>query len=87
MLQVSRREGGATVLTAHHHSAELFDPGHCRSCARQAGLLDHYDHVQREESRLRQTTMWARRAYRYANWALWASVIAVLVAVVDLLTG
>jgi hypothetical protein len=34
------------VLTAHHHPVEVFDPGHCRSCARQAGLLDHYDRVQ-----------------------------------------
>jgi len=74
------------VLTAHHHPAELFDPGHCRSCARQAGLLDHYDRVQQEESRLRQTGVWARRAYRYASWALGASVVAVLLAVADLLT-
>jgi hypothetical protein len=75
------------VLTAHDHPAELFDPGHCRSCARHAGLLDHYDRVQREEARLCQNMVWAHRAYRYASWALWASVAAVVLVVANLFTG
>jgi hypothetical protein len=48
----------------------VFDAGHCRTCARQAGLLDHYHHVQKEEARLRQASAYARAAHRYALWAL-----------------
>jgi hypothetical protein len=58
------------MLTQHQHKPEEFDPGHCRACARQAGLLDHYDRVQREEARLRQTRMWASMARRSALWAV-----------------
>ncbi len=39
--------GRTTILTRHHHKPGLFDPGHCRACARQAGLLDHHWRVQR----------------------------------------
>jgi hypothetical protein len=39
----------------HLHPPGVFDAGHCRSCARQAGLLDHYNRVQAEEARLRRT--------------------------------
>src|SRR5215216_7082951 len=58
------------------------DPGHCPTCARQAGLLDHYDRVQRDETRLRQTRAWAWAARRYAIWALCSSGGSILLAVV-----
>jgi hypothetical protein len=50
------------MLIQHQHKPEEFDPGHCRTCAREAGLLDHHDRVQREETRLRQTRIWAYAA-------------------------
>ena len=50
------------MLTQHHHEPGLFDAGHCRACADQAGLLDHYRRVQREEARLRVTQEWASTA-------------------------
>jgi hypothetical protein len=31
------------MLMQHQHEPEEFDPGHCPTCAGQAGLLDHYD--------------------------------------------
>jgi hypothetical protein len=71
----------------HLHPPGEFDAGHCRACARQAGLLDHYHHVQEEEARLRQTLAYARAARRYALWALGSSGVGVLLAVFDLLTG
>jgi hypothetical protein len=37
------------MLTQHNHAPGAFDASHCRACARQAGLLDHYDRVQWEE--------------------------------------
>jgi hypothetical protein len=55
------------MLSQHQHKPEEFDPGHCPTCARQAGLLDHYDRVQREETRLRQTRAWAYAAHRCAD--------------------
>jgi hypothetical protein len=76
----------AAMLIQHQHKPEEFDPGHCRTCARQAGLLDHYDRVQREETRLRQTRAWARTARRYAIWALGSSGGSILLAAVALLT-
>ena len=39
----------------HLHPPGVFDAGHCRTCARQAGLLDHYNRVQAEEAHLRRT--------------------------------
>jgi hypothetical protein len=30
------------MLTEHRHRPGVFDPGHCRTCAQQADLLDHY---------------------------------------------
>jgi hypothetical protein len=74
------------MLIQHQHKPEEFDPGHCRPCARQAGLLDHYDRVQREETRLRQTRALARAARRYAIWALCSSGGSILLAAVALLT-
>jgi hypothetical protein len=76
----------AAMLTQHQHKPEQFDPSHCRVCARQAGLLDHYDRVQREETRLRQARAWARAARRYAIWALCSSGASILLAAVALLT-
>ena len=76
----------AAMLIQHRHTPEECDPGHCRACARQTGLLDHYDRVQREETRLRQARMWAYAARRYALWALGSSGAAILLAAVVLLT-
>ena len=64
----------------------VFDAGHCRICARQAGLLDHYHRVQEEEARLRQASADARAAHRYALWALGSSGVGVLLAALALLT-
>jgi hypothetical protein len=58
----------------------MFDAGHCRACARQAGLLDHYRQVQREEATLRE-------ARRRASVAMWSSGAAILLAAAALLTG
>ena len=74
------------MLIDHDHPPGRFDAGHCWACAHQAGLLDHYDRVQREETRLRQTRMWAYAARRYAIWALGSSGAAILLATVPLLT-
>jgi hypothetical protein len=74
------------MLIQHHHAPDLFDAGHCQACAREAGLLDHYDRVQREEAHLRQAREWARAACRHARWALGCSGIGVLLAVLALLT-
>jgi hypothetical protein len=57
----------------HLHPPGVFDAGRCRTCARQAGLLDHYDRVQGEEARLGRTVAYARAAHRYALWALGSS--------------
>jgi hypothetical protein len=70
----------------HLHPLDVFDAGHCRSCARQAGLLDHYDRVQVEEARLWEASAYARAAHRYALWALGSSGVGVLLAAVALLT-
>jgi hypothetical protein len=74
------------MLTEHHHEAGVFDAGHCRACARQTGLLDHYRRVQQEEATLQETHWWARVAHRRAAVALWSSGAAILLAVVALLT-
>jgi hypothetical protein len=37
------------MLTEHQHKPGEFDPGHCRDCARETDLLDHYHHVQHQE--------------------------------------
>jgi hypothetical protein len=59
------------MLVAHAHRPGRFDPGHCRGCAREAGLLDHYWQVQRQEQAVTQADRWARRAHQHASWALW----------------
>jgi hypothetical protein len=74
------------MAIGHLHPPGVFDAGHCRTCARQAGLLDHYDRVQAEEARLRQTVAYARAARRYALGALGSSGVGTLLAAVALLT-
>jgi hypothetical protein len=64
----------------HHHQPGVFDPGHCRACAREAGLLDHYLQVQQEEAGVREAR-WRARV------ALWSSGAALLLAVIALLSG
>jgi hypothetical protein len=76
----------AAMLIQHQHKPAEFDPGHYRTYARQAGLLDHYDRVQREEAYLRQTRARAHAARRYALWALSFSSVGILLAAVALLT-
>ena len=68
------------MLIDHDHPPDLFDAGHCGACAHQAGLLDHYDRVQDQETNLRQAREWASAAHRYATWALGSSAIGVLLA-------
>lgn len=75
------------MAIGHLHPPGRFDAGHCRSCARQAGLLDHYHRVQDEEAGLRRTVVYARAAHRYALWALGSSAIGILLATLALLTG
>jgi alpha-beta hydrolase superfamily lysophospholipase len=77
------------MLTQHQHQhwPGRFDPGHCRACAHEAGLLDHYRRVQQEEDRLRTATRSARQARSYANWALWAASVGTVMAVIALLRG
>jgi hypothetical protein len=76
-----------TMLTEHQHQPGVFDPGHCRDCARDSDLLDHYHHVRRQGQTLRQAHRWARQGRRHAALALWSSGVGVLVAAVALLTG
>jgi ferric-dicitrate binding protein FerR (iron transport regulator) len=75
------------MLVGHAHQPGRFDPGHCRACARETDLLDHYGKVQREEQAFKEAHRWARRAHRQASWALWSSGTGILLAVVALLTG
>jgi hypothetical protein len=64
----------------HQHRPGSFDPGHCRGCAHQADLLDHYWQVQREEQAFKE-------AHRWAIWALWSSGVGILLAVIALFTS
>jgi hypothetical protein len=75
------------VPIGHDHAVGRFDAAHCQACAVEAGLLDHYDRVQREETRLRQARQWAQTARRWAAWALLAGAVGVALAVVALLSG
>jgi hypothetical protein len=76
-----------SMLTKHQHQPGVFDPGHCRDCAHDSDLLDHYHHVQRQEQTLKQAHRWARQARRHAAWALWGSGVGILLAAIALLTG
>jgi hypothetical protein len=75
------------MLTEHQHKPGEFDPGHCRDCARETDLLDHYHHVQHQEQAFREAYRWARQARCHATWALWSSGAGVLLAAIALLTG
>jgi hypothetical protein len=75
------------MLIEHQHKPGVFDPGHCRGCARETGLLDHYDHVQRQERALTQAYRWARQARRNAIWALGSASVGILLALVGLQAG
>jgi hypothetical protein len=68
------------MLLKHAHQPGRFDPGHCRSCAHEADLLDHYWQVQREELAFKEAHWWA-------TWALWSSGVGILLAVIALLTS
>jgi hypothetical protein len=83
----NRGRGGTTMLTEHQHKPGEFDPGHCRDCARETDLMDHYHHVQRQEQAFKEAHRWARQARRNTTWALWSSGIGLLLAVIALLTG
>ena len=68
------------MVIQHRHQPASFDPGHCRGCAHQADLLDHYRQVQGEELAFKQ-------AHRRASWAPWSSGVGVLLAVIVLVTS
>jgi hypothetical protein len=75
------------MLTEHQHQPGVFDPGHCRDCARETDLLDHYHRVQRQEQAFHETRRWARQARRNTIWALSSAGIGILLASIALLTG
>ena len=79
------------MIAEHEHKAGRFDPDRCRACANDAGLLDHYEHVQLHERALVaahrvawQARRWAMVTMCLSGLALVAAVVALLVAV---LTG
>ena len=53
------------MVLGQHQEPGVFDAGHCRACAREAGLLDHYWRVQQDEITLRVASQWARQARSY----------------------
>jgi hypothetical protein len=73
--------------TQHDHKPGLFDAGHCHACAFEAGLLGHYQHVQREEAALHMARRLAGQAQRRATWALWLAGAGILLAAIALLKG
>jgi hypothetical protein len=75
------------MLIGHQHDQGVFDAGHCRACARAAGLVDHYHRVQQEEAALREAHRWARQARRDASRALYCSGAGILLAAVALLAS
>jgi hypothetical protein len=75
------------MLTEHQHQPGEFDPGHCRDCAHETDLLDHYWQVQRQEQAVREAHRWARQARRNTTWAQWSSGLGILLAAIALLTG
>jgi hypothetical protein len=75
------------MLTEYQHKPGGFDPSHCRSCAREAGLLDHYHRAQREEEAFAEAHRWACQARAYAIRALWSSAVGVVLAAIALFTG
>jgi hypothetical protein len=73
------------MLIQHVHGPGVFGAGHCRAGAGEAGLLDHYRRVQREEAALRNAQRRAGQTRTFAVWALCTSGIGILLAAVALL--
>jgi hypothetical protein len=42
------------MVVAHAHRPGRLDPGHCRGCARQAGLWDHSWQLQPEQQAVKE---------------------------------
>jgi hypothetical protein len=74
-----------TMLIEQQHQPGVFDPGHCRDCARETDLLDHYHRIQREEQTVKQAHREARQARRNATWGLRSAGIGILLAAIALL--
>jgi hypothetical protein len=89
LMPSSRSDHGRTavMITQHDHRPGKFDAGHCRACAREAGLLDYYRRVQWEEDTLRIAEWSSRRARRFAVWALCSSGVGILLAAIALLAN
>jgi hypothetical protein len=83
----ARQNEEDAMVIQHQHRPGSFDPGHCRGCAHQADLLDHYWQVQREEQAFKEAHRRARRADRYASWALWASGVGMVLVVIALFSS
>jgi hypothetical protein len=77
----------ATMLIEQHHPAGIFDAGRCRACADEAGLLDRYDRVQRQEGPPPGDPGVGRTARRHVLVVLGSLGVAVLPAVAAFLTG
>ena len=75
------------MLVKHAHQPGVFDPGHCRDCARETDLLGYYWQVQREEHAFNDAHRSARLAHRNACLAPWCSSIEIVLAGVALLSG
>ena len=80
-------EGRTAMITQHGHPPGEFDAGHCRACAGEAGLLDHYHRVQREERTLRAAQRSAWQARRMAIWSLCSSGVGILLVGIALLAS
>jgi hypothetical protein len=85
--QRARQNEEDAMVTQHQHKPGSFDPGHCRGCAHEADLLDHYWQVQRDEQAFKEARRWAWRAHRHASWALWSSGVGIVLAVIALFTS
>ena len=85
--QRARHNEEDAMVIQHRHQQGSFDPGHCRGCAHEADLLDHYWQVQREELAFKEAHRWARRAHRHPTWALWSAGVGKLQAVIAEVTG
>jgi hypothetical protein len=75
------------MITQHDHRPGEFDAGHCRACAGEAGLLDHYHRVQREERTLQAAQRSARQARGVAVWSLCSSGVGILLSGIALLVS
>jgi hypothetical protein len=78
---------GNIVIAEHQHRADSFDPDHCRACAEDAGLLEHYERVQLQERALATARRLAWQAQRSAVVTMCLSGLALVVAVAALLVA